>query len=217
MRRSGPIVAFLVSVGALSVVAAAHAQPAIQLEDTAVVATGITPGGKVAWLAVARERVDWTRRVMLWQDADAVADGNGKAVLDLGRDVPVKSIWIVIDMTTGAFAAFSPPAYPWATQVPFPTASATWASDGVTLLSLRDDREELEVLVVRPKVGAWRATIRHDDPSSRDVGGVLLTPASLVPWGSTPASPGNLGPGDVIVAIDPDRMQYFAQQLGGRP
>ena len=128
--------------------------------------------------------------------------------------MPVKSIWVVVDMTTGAFAASTPAAYPWAVETDFPTAGATFASDRASLVSLQDDTQQLEVLVVRPKVGAWRGTIRHDDSSSRDVAGVLLTASDLAPWGKAPSSPGLLVSGDVIVGIDPDGFTYFARQLG---
>jgi len=192
----------------------AGAQPTISFEENAVVARGLTPGGLVAWFGVARERVNWTSRVAEWQDAEALVDKDGWAALDLGRQVPVKSVWVAVDMTTGGFAASSPPLYPWATHAAFPTEGAVFASDGVSLLSFRDDRQELEVLVIRPKVGAWRATVRHDDPASKEGHGVIFSYSDLIPWGKLPSSPGQLVPGDVIVAIDPNRMEYFAQQLG---
>jgi hypothetical protein len=192
----------------------ASGQLTIDLEENAVVAKGVTPGGSVVWFGIARERFDWTTRVSLWQDASATADGAGQAVLDLGRDVPVKSLWVVVDVATGAFAALSPTDYPWLTEAPFPSQGALFASDRATLLSLRDEREELEVLVVRPKVGAWRATLRHDDPGSEADTGVTLTASDLIPWGQPRAALARLGPGDLIVAIDPNRLEYFAQQLG---
>ena len=201
----------LVSSAAVSVAAP---EPTVSLTETQVVATGLTPSGKLAWLGIAREREEWTTRVTQWQDADSVADGAGRAVLDLGRPVPVKSIWVVVDMTTGAFAATAPSSYPWAIETAFPAVGATFATDRTSLVSLQDDRQELEILVVRPKVGAWRATLRHDDPGSRDGAGVLLTAADLAPWGKVATLPGLLVPGDVVVGIDPDGFTYFAHQLG---
>lgn len=192
----------------------AAAQPAIGFEENAVVARGLTAGGSVVWFGVARERINWTSHVTEWQDAEALVDKDGWATLNLGREVPVKSVWVAVDMTTGGFAASSPPTYPWATHAAFPTEGAVFASDRVSLLSFRDDRQELEVLVVRPTVGAWRATVRHDDPASKEGTGVVFSYSDLIPWGKLPSSPGKLVPGDVIVAIDPNRMEYFAQQLG---
>jgi len=192
----------------------AHAQPAVSFEENAVVARGITPGGSVVWFGVARERGDWTSRVTAWQDANALADDTGQAVLDLGRPVPVKAAFIAVEMATGAFAASSPSAYPWVSEVPFPTAGLTLAADKVSVISLRDHHAELEVLIVRPQVGAWRATVRHDDAEHDPTPGVLVTFAALSPWGTAPPSPGHLRPGDVIVAIDPNTIEWFARQLG---
>jgi hypothetical protein len=192
----------------------ARAQPKISFEENAIVARGLSPGGPVTWLGVARERTDWTSRVTLWQDAWSLADASGQATLDLRRPVPVKAIFIAVDMTTGAVAASSPPAYPWSSEVPFPAAGLTFAADKVSVATLRDSHPELEVLVVRPQVGAWRATVRHDDAEHDPTPGVLVTFSDLSPWGPAPPSPGHLRPGDVIVAINPNTIEWFARQLG---
>ena len=189
------------------------AQPAVEVGDTGVTATGVTPGAHLFWLAFAREREGWFSRVLHWEGADSTADAAGQTVLQLGRSVPVKAIFVAVDMATGAFGASSPAAYPWATEVPFPAAGVSLAADRTSVVSLQDQHEELEVLVVRPKAGAWRGTIRHDDSASDAEPGVLVTFAGLTPWGSSPPSPGALHPGDVIVAIDPNTIEYFAHQL----
>jgi hypothetical protein len=204
----------LATASAWTFVSPVAAQPVIHIAETQVVATGMTPGGRVAWFAFARERTDWTSRALHWEDASGLADGSGQTVLDLRRPVPVKSIFIAVDMSTGAFAASSPLAYPWAAQVPFPAAGLTLAADKVSVVSLRDGHQELEVLVVRPQVGAWRATVRHDDTQDDPTPGVLVTFSALAPWGASPASPAPLRPGDVVVAIDPNTIEYFARQLG---
>jgi hypothetical protein len=195
---------------------AATTQLAIKIGDTQVVATGMTPAGRVAWFAFARERTGWVTQVLHWEDLTASADTSGQAILDLGRPVPVKAIFIAVDVSTGAYVASSPEAYPWATQVPFPTAGIELAADRASVVSLRDDHDELEVLVVRPLVGAWRATAHHNDPQATEAPGVLVNFADLTPWGDAPPTPGPLRTGDLVVAIDPEQMQYFAQQLSGR-
>jgi hypothetical protein len=216
MRRSVLKSALLATAIAWTFVNPAAAQPVIQIAETQVVATGMTPGGRVAWFAFARERTDWTSRVLHWEGASGLADASGQTVLNLGRPVPVKSIFVAIDMSTGAFAASSPPAYPWAAHVPFPVDGLAFGADQVSVVSLRDSHEELEVLVVRPQVGAWRATVRHDDEALGGTPGVLVNFSAFSPWGASPASLGPLRSGDVIVAIDPNRIEYFAQQLAGR-
>ena len=76
MVAIGWIIVSLASSAAVSTVAA---QPVVQTSDTQVVATGLTAGGKVAWLGIGREREGWTTRVTQWQDGDAGAHGTGQA------------------------------------------------------------------------------------------------------------------------------------------
>jgi len=213
MRRTALIVASILAMLFASTVLVGAPPPAVKISDSTVIATGITPVGQVGWFAFARERTDWVTRVLHWENLSATADSTGQAVLDLGRSVPVKSIFVAVDMTTGAFAASSPPEYPWASQVDFPNAGLAFASDKASVISLRDSHDELEVLVVRPRVGAWRSTVRHDEGPETEEPGVVVNFASLAPWGSAPPSPGALRAGDLIVAIDPNRFEYFAQQL----
>ncbi len=216
MRRTVLIGAFLLVGGLASALLSAAAQPELQIGDGQVVATGLTPGGRVAWFAFARERTDWISQVFRWENLAADVDGAGRAVLDLGRSTPVKAIFVAVDVSTGAYAASSPSDYPWATEVPFPTGGLSFASDQASVIALRAPQDELEVLVVRPGVGAWRSTVRHDDAPLDATPGVDVNVSNLTPWGAAPSSPGSLRQGDVVVAIDPIHMQYFAQQLAGR-
>jgi len=190
----------------------AHAQVKVEFEPTQVVATGLTPGAGVAWLAAARERPQWITHVRQWKTANTVADGNGRAVFDLMAGIPVKSIWLAIDISTGAFAASSPPEYPWPTEVRFPVEGLISAKDGIGYDGLEDRHDSLDVLVVRPGLGAWTLTAERSGADGR---GVLISFADLQPLGASQSSLTRVMANDVVVAIDPERMEYFAQQLGG--
>jgi len=214
MRHMVWLAAMIVVQGAGLVAQAEAGSQSIEIGSSSVTAAGMTPGGAVAWLAVSRERPQWVTTVRQWVTADTVADASGHAILRVGSDVPVKSIWIAVDVTTGAFAASSPPAYPWRTQVPFPSAGVATAPGGTGIASIRDEHDDLEVLVVRPKAGAWALAAHHDDPESKGTAGTLVSVTRLTPLKGSPQAPAHLLPGDVIVAIDPERMEYFAQQLG---
>ena len=221
MHRIIRMVALTSLLTAVFVPGVGATEPGLTVGESQVVATGLTPGGRVAWLGFARERAGWVTSVFHWEDLAASADATGQATLDLGRATPIKAVFVVVDVTTGAFAAASPADYPWATELPFPSSGMGLASDRNSVASLRDDHNQLEVLVVRPRQGAWRATVSHDDApatnqAQANVPGVVVGFAELTPWGNGPAGPGSLRPGDVVVAIDPGTIEYFAGQLSGR-
>ncbi len=214
MKRLGLVVAVLGLVSTASFGQTAIPKATIEIGSTSVAALGVRPGATVVWIAASRERAQWITEVRCWGGASTVADASGRAVLDVGSAIPVKSIWVAVDLTTGAFVASSPPAYPWKTQVPFPSAGIAPASGGVGVAAIRDPHNDLEVLVVRPKAGAWTLTTHHDDAENKGVAGAFVNFAKLTALAGSPTAPPNLGAGDVIVAIDPERMEYFAQQLG---
>ena len=71
------------------------AQPGVTLEPRAAVASGLTPGGQVVWLGVARE-ISEDLATIVRRDRLDVADAKGGARFELDRDVALKSIWVAV-------------------------------------------------------------------------------------------------------------------------
>src|ERR1044072_6438568 len=87
-----------------AVPSAATITPVISFETAAVVASGITPGGKVVWFSVAREIAEHPSTIVPRQQVVEHSMGSGTVRLDFERDVPFQSIWVAVDLTTGASA-----------------------------------------------------------------------------------------------------------------
>src|SRR4051812_12861939 len=87
--------------------------PAITFDQSSVSVAGVSPKGQAVLFSVAREvaEVDVAtvvRRSQVLPDDD----GDGVVKLDLGRDVPFRSVWVAVDLATGQVAAAAPEGYP---------------------------------------------------------------------------------------------------------
>lgn len=192
-------------------------EPLLAFEPEAVTATGLTPGGEVLIYAVGRQAFQYHTRVSHWQEA-VLADEGGGLRYDVADGVPTASIWVVVDLATGALdlspaPGFTPP------EGPLPPQALRGQGAG-RLNRLVRDMEEAWVLLVRPGVGAW--SVRMADGGSADVDGAndgalevaldALEPAAP----SSPAAPDGVEAGDVLVVIDPGSLQLLTLRVGPR-
>jgi hypothetical protein len=194
--------------------AAAAVEPVLSFSPEAVTASGMTPGGKVIWFSVAREIAERSATIVRREWIADDEDKDGAVRFELGRPVPFQSIWTVVDLTTGAAAVAVPEGYPLR-RIDLPgrgTGHASGKPDWV-----EDDRGYVEVLLVRPGQGAWGATVgdggEADDDGAYD--GRLMAPLDQMRGvGASPAAvPERFSPRDVMVVIDPNRMEVALRQL----
>jgi len=189
-------------------------------ENAAVVAGGLTPGGKIAWFSVAREATGAGSLIARREQVTADDDGDGSARLDLDRPVPPRSMWAAVDLKTGEVALATPGDYPLRRMA---LAAGTFhpGAAGDFDRVLAEGHDSLELFVARPAVGAWALSVwdgardDEDGPANRRLS---LAFDGMAAVGQSPAPPVRLLPGDVVVLMDPDTMQVAAVKLaGGRP
>jgi hypothetical protein len=141
--------------------------PAITFQKTVVAVAGITPKGQALLFGVAREiAADDVATLVRRSQVLTDDDGDGTVSLDLGEEVPFRSLWVAVDLATGQVTAAAPAGYP--------LRLVSWRGQGIVRSSARADRVEdactfAEVLLVRPGVGAWQLTV-GDGSSSDDDG-----------------------------------------------
>jgi len=211
-------VAGLLTLALLPAAALAAAAPVITFAPQAVVVSGVTPGGKVACFSVAREISERTativRRPRLAEDDDK----DGSVRLELDRKVPFQSIWVAVDLTTGESAVAVPDGYPLH-RVDLPGRNL--GHGGGKPDWVEDDRGYVDVFIVRPGQGAWWGTVGDGGETDDDgaYNGRLI--ASLVRLhgvgASPPGAPQHFSPHDVVVVIDPNRMEVGLRQLAEVP
>jgi hypothetical protein len=192
---------------------------AITLQERSVTVDGVTAGGQVVWFSMAREVAEddvatLVRRAEVQRDGD----GDGKIVWDLDREVPLRSIWVAVDFSTGRAVAVSPEGYP--------LRRVTWRGRGLARGNSRSDRVEdfrgyAEVLLVRPGEGAWRLTV--GDGSEQDDDGVpdgklaaALDQMRPLAGAGEAGPPNRFGPKDVVVLIDPNQMELALVEAAGQ-
>ncbi|HEY0553789.1 MAG TPA: hypothetical protein VGG20_05945 [Thermoanaerobaculia bacterium] len=187
----------------------------ITFEKNAVVVTGLTVKGQAVLFAEARELAEddvatLVRRSQVLTDDD----GDGTVRLDLGKEVPLRSVWVVVDFATGQVAVAAPEG--------FPLRLVSWQGQGIERGASRSDRVEdartfAEVLLVRPGVGAWQLTVgdgsSSDDDGAAD-GRIAAALDRMAPVAGTTPPPVRFDPKDVVVLIDPNRMELTVVQAG---
>lgn len=194
--------------------AAAAVEPVLSFSAEAVTASGLTPGGQVVWFGVAREIAERSATLVRRDEVAIDDDRDGEVRLELGRPVPLQSIWVAVDLATGAAAVAAPEGYPLR-RLDLPGRSIGHAAGKPDWIE--DDRGFVEVLLVRPGQGAWGATVgdggEADDDGSYD-GRLMASLDRMRGVGaSPPAAPASFSPRDVVVVIDPNRMEIGLRQL----
>lgn len=201
MRRPLLPVAFLVLLAAGP---AAAAPFRVTLESNAVVASGVTASGKVVLLGVTRE-IGEDDYPTLRRHLEVLTDEDGDGVVRYNVDEGVlsRSLWAVTDLTSGDFDHISPEAT-GLRRVNWRGRGLERRADGKD--SVEDQRRVLELVVVRPQVGAWSLRV-HDGAESDGDGAVDGRLAgileSMEPLGESPAPPAVFQRDDVVLGLDP--------------
>lgn len=192
----------------------------VTFEEAAVMAAELTPGGDAVFWSVAREPLGYHQRVVR-RSGVVVVDALGEARFSLedGGAVPLKSVWAIVDLESGAFAVAAPPGFRLR-PLPFPGRAFEVGAPGV-VNRLRHELESLYLLVVRPGVGAWQLEAWDRGPKDRsgaDDGRVLTSLEDLEPLEPAgPDPPERFAGGDLIVVVEPAELRYYATRLLGAP
>jgi hypothetical protein len=99
----------------------ASAPPELEItfEEAAVVAADLTPGGDAVFWSVAREPQGYYQQIVRRQES-VLVDALGEARFEPESGaVQLKSVWAVVDVTSGGFAVSAPPEFPLE-EVAFP-------------------------------------------------------------------------------------------------
>ena len=213
-RRLSPLAALLLVPISLAAQPAPPAVPAISFEAEAVVASGVTAQGRVVWFSVAREIAESAATIVRRERILADEDGDGAVRFELDRAVPLRSIWVAVDLATGAWAAAGPEGYPLQRVDPPGLAARRGAEEADWV---EDTRGYVELMVVRPGVGAWGLAAGDGGSSDGDgaADGRLTVPLDRLRGTGldATAAPERFDPRDLIFVIDPNEMDFAVRQL----
>ncbi len=207
----GVVVTFLIGVSTV------FGQPTVTFEKDRLVVKGITGGGRVGCYGIAHDYVRIRPELLRWEKVEVDTDGDGEVSVGVGRAVPLRSLWLVVDLETGQWSAATPDPTS-RREVPGKGAGLVTAPDGTRSI-LRQRRAYLDVLVARPAVGVWVEIAGDGSEQDADrqpdgVTSVDLAQASA--FIGSPAAPKTIDPKDVVIAVDPDTLEFSAIANGQR-
>lgn len=194
----------------------AQATPTIAFGALGVTASGVTPGGRVVFFAVTQEVSE--DEVITLRRLDSVRsddDGDGVVSYDLGGPTASRAIWLVVDLSTGAYALTTPNGSP-PVQVAFEGEGLISAAPLEASDSIVDARTFQEVLLVRPGVSAWARTVADggegdgDGKSDGFVQAVLDSLVKIDSDGESPVSPSRFTAQDLVFSFSPISLEVVA-------
>jgi hypothetical protein len=178
-----------------------------------IAVSNATPGGNVVLFASG---LDGSRGVLRQRRlAQAVvANGAGAIAYQPRVAFPYRTIFVAVDVETGRIAIAGPPDYEVQVR-PFPTERLDRETDGVSGIS-DADIARADLLVIRPKGGAWRLSAaegasgdvdkQHDGKLALD----FSTATAVIPG---IAAPSRLKNKDVVVLIDSAQLEIFTTEI----
>jgi hypothetical protein len=202
--------AFLAFVS-LWISASAFAGLAVRFETDGVVVSGATRGGNVACIFADRIPQLWRNGSFVLSDSD----GDGQLRLPDTKGFSKRTVWASVDVETGEYTVTSPGGAVAEIGFRGHTLKGNGAGQLKRLESI--DAQALDILLVRPRQGAW--ALRTGDGSRGDTDGetnrrFALDIESLEPLHGYGPPPKHFEKGDVIVIIDPYTGAAFAMTVG---
>lgn len=209
-RRKSMTRAALIATLALTAHTAA-AGLAIRFETDAVRISGAVRGGRVACIFVDRAPLNTYSGSLVAADTD----NDGEVVVSMKRTLTDRAVWAAVDLETGEVTA----ATTEGTVTNLTFHGHSFRGNGGDLKQLEsDDFERLDVLLVRPRTGAW--TISGGDGGPGDSDGqqdrkFILDVDRMKPvqdrFGPAPKK---FEKGDVVVLIDPATSDIYVAGVG---
>lgn len=196
--------------------------PALQLEmdGKSITATEVEPGGLAVVYGIGLTAGEGGIRRLL-EVREVVEDENqdGAVEFEPGYEIPLQSVWAVVDLTSGQYAVASPTGSA-AVEVDFPGRGPERGSLGQLNRLRHEGLGFVHLLVVRAGEGAWALTSSDGGPF--DVDGAFHN-GVLLELDLVEGFPGFVGleppeafqPGDTVVVIDSDTLRHYSTQLPG--
>lgn len=192
-----------------AVAAAVAQQPAalsVAVGDSSVVIQNVASGSVVLFSC---EHDSYRGRTLVSRAATVLTDDDRDGTIEFTPKgpIPLRSVWVAVDLATGTQAAGAQTLFPL--LVTGIQASRFKRDAEGAIAQMEQDSVGLLVLLVRPGKGAWLTTVR--DGAARDEdhvanGHLTLSFAAARTVHGNDNAPKNLKTGDVVVTINPNRL-----------
>lgn len=178
--------------------------------------TGIPPRAEVVVYSYQRRPLGFESLASRRVDVISDDDGDGAITVNSAEDIEPRSIWIVVELTSGRYVISSPAAFtPNITTV---TPGAFRKSGGTAADRFVDRHPSLDVLYVHPGKGARFAMPEDgglEDADGRTDGRTTMALANARAVAGSAAAPVRFDRGGIFIAVDRMTMQIVAGRLTG--
>lgn len=210
--RSVVRVAFCLA--ALTPASAAPPRLAISFSQADVVISGVTPGGRVVLIGLAREPLGYYSNLQPFVEQIDDSDSDGITRYELQSANDWKSIWGAVDLQSGDYVVSRPDRSP-GRQVNFKGRGLGRGANG-KLSKLEHEGQWLELMLVRPTGDVFQALVVDGGPFDEDgrndnVVNVSFDALNLAAGKGTKQD--EYRAGDVLFVIDPDDLSMVAVKV----
>jgi hypothetical protein len=196
--------------------AAAAPDLTVTLGQHMVTASGLTPGSAAVFFGIAQVPMPhaYMNRIQRWAVVVDVGGHDGTATLDLKEDVPLRSMWAVVDLRNAHYGTVSGPGM-GLREIALDNPLRKGTSLAVDTFSF--DHSYLDLLYVHPGLGAWTwSALGGVNPDHGDkYGSTVVALVDAKPLGSSGVRPSSFVPGGILVAVDVTRMEIAVVRLDG--
>ena len=208
-------VTFIVAL--LLPVASVRSEPvplSLMISDSGIVISNVTKGGDVVLFSCTRGTRD--RRIHVQPLASMLNDDDRDGTVSVSRadGVPIRSVWIAVDYTSGSTATGAHPMFPLLVSTIGEEMFRKNAAGEIA--ELVHEQPRLVLLLVRPGQGAW--LLRAFDGGEGDRDGTASGKLSLFfedarSITGKDKAPKGVKKDDVVVAIDPGHLDVFLSRI----
>lgn len=185
----------------------------LQIQPSGIVVTGLTPGARVAWFGVTIESLGYEVRSDRVAEI-TTADASGTATYRATAAVPVRSVWVAVDLATGGYVTGMPAGSPGTIRE---LDQRSFTAPGRLRQYLLPGRTFHELLLARPEKGAWTFSVGDGGASDEDGridGNIESSTIRFKPIdaGDGP-SPERFQPTDTVVAIEAFKLEMVVARV----
>ena len=210
----------LVAYAADSFAAQTSQTLAITFTANAVIVTGALPGQPVYLLGIARVPLGYATRVQYYEARLQDASAAGQVTYPYDPKLSWRSVWLAVDLTSGAYKVASPPSYPIAKSIPLGDKHLKKAF-GSEVEQLAFEGALVDFLVVRPSKnsdgGVWSNVVGLHGPidESHDRHLVTISVGNLKKNKDTAdPAPKKLKNGDIVFVLNSFAARYGVAEVG---
>lgn len=190
--------------------------PIVSFGRQEVSASRITPNADAVLFGVARVAIRGgaMTKIVRWHRIVAT-DRAGLATFDLGMDVPLFSVWAVVDARSGQFTIAALPGYA-VREIPVSSISLL---RGASVDRFLFDRSYLDLLYVHPGKGAWYWSEMSGTSTDKSAvrGKTAVSAEQAISMAGGGDKPKDFSPGGVLIAVDFMHLEVTSARVENLP